>query len=376
MRKNRDVQPLGDEAAASTTIAKWFIPSATALFVLMGYIVQSAQEDLLGVGAISHSSTSYVESAALFVRDLVSLPLDLLLGDVASLGDHWEALSLAFIVLALLAAFHSFRDALPAWSNWFAPGIVVVIFLVKFFAFDLPLTLVNDIILDRSSEFHHLIDPDNSVPAAAPEGPISGFAVNRAKRFSYLILCSHLGKGVLLSNPNLTQRDAAFGGHDCSQNDDRRRQGPRALFTTLILLQIAMVVASILTLARPERSILVLAIGLLGLSYALSVPYAYGKLLKPTAFDFGTVRLSTGLVADDGVDTGTVHTDVDGLVLSQDANETRLLHVNPLGSQCPNRPNRNQKSVNMLVLAPSEVISIGEIQSRDIFEWSITAVQC
>src|ERR1700733_2950583 len=88
----------------TSDIAKWLIPSATVVFVIVGYIVQTSQEDLLGVGPISHSSTSYIEAAALFIRDLISLPLDVLFENSRALVAHWATLSVTILAMGILAA--------------------------------------------------------------------------------------------------------------------------------------------------------------------------------------------------------------------------------------------------------------------------------
>src|SRR5436189_1154774 len=67
-----------DNAALSAALAKWLIPSVAVLFGVVGYVVQFAQTDLLGVEVAERQNDAYFNSAADFFRDaavrFLSLP--------------------------------------------------------------------------------------------------------------------------------------------------------------------------------------------------------------------------------------------------------------------------------------------------------------
>ena len=253
---------------------------------------------ILGIGSISHSTNSYTDAAALFVRDLISLPLDVLLGNPWSLFVYWPTLCFIGGATAILLVSHR-REFLV---------VIAGLFAVKLLAYDIPLSMVNNVIFGGETSLPSLIDEDKS-PHITSDGWLLGLLHDRADRLAHTIVCSHLGKGALGNHSGLSG-DKGVGSGDCApprgpkETDDVSKTSPRAAFTLLILLQIVIVLAAIRILRAPDAPRAETIVGLLGLIYVLSVPSDYGKLLKSTTFEWGRVKLTTPLGGNDGVDTG------------------------------------------------------------------------
>src|ERR1700683_4033991 len=89
-------QPEHDQGSSgeivTSAIAKWLIPSVTVLFVVVGYIAQTAQEGLLGLGLMDSDPNKYISSAADFFLGLIKIPtdtiLDILSGNGISFAHH------------------------------------------------------------------------------------------------------------------------------------------------------------------------------------------------------------------------------------------------------------------------------------------------
>jgi len=353
----------------ASSVAKWFIPSASALFLVTGYIVQVSEESLLGIGGIAHTSNSYVESSAQFVRDILSLPIEILFNRPLSLFANWLSLGITVAAATSLLVSFRWRKISSTWSHRTAPVVIVLLLGAKFLAFDAPLSLVGNIILGNAA-ISGLVDKNLTGPEKTDaindkiqtnvKWPLSDM-ISRASHFATVITCSHLGATTLVT--------AGYGGQ-CDSDSASRAAAPRAIFTVLVLMQIVVIIASVLILRSTRLSARRAILALIGLTYVATVPYDYGKLLRSTSFDYGIVRLSTPLLPNVGVDSDLDGTIVRGLILSHDGSETRLLYVHNSGNPCGAN---YQKQIQMLSLVGSEVVSTAQIESHDIFEWSFAS---
>jgi hypothetical protein len=63
----------------AATIAKWLIPSVSAIFIVVGYVVVQAQQNLLGVDLDNGGTSGYIIATAGFLRDICTfIPLMLI----------------------------------------------------------------------------------------------------------------------------------------------------------------------------------------------------------------------------------------------------------------------------------------------------------
>jgi len=256
-----------------------------------------------------------------------------------------------------------------------------VLFIVKFGAFDVPLTLLNKMVDPGNPNFGRLINPDapEAKDAAqqladkkAANGWLYDYASGRSEGFALAIICSHLDESSLSKFQGFHARALALHSETCTPTNEARFAAPRAIFTTIVLLQLLIVIAALLLLREHRRSLRYNAAAILGLLASLTVPYDYGKLLKSTSFEYGIVRLTTPLDGNDGLDNAT-YRNIGGLILSRDETGTSLLHVK-FGAPCTGNAVQLTKNIQLLQLASSQVVSIGQVRANDIFDWAITSV--
>lgn len=369
-----------DPVGLTPGFTKWLIPSATALFAVVGYIVQTAHEDVLGVGSLAHSTSTYVQAAALFFRDIVSLPIDVMLGGGgAALARQSPMLAFTLTMLALLVV-TTYVPRLPAWLvRWAAPFVICVLLAVKFVNFDAPLTLVHDLVLGSDTVQVRVVEPTDPIESPpGQKGWLFSYEAGQANRLAYAIVCSHLGDGARSNQRALAGKARDLGSNDCDPDRAAQSAGSaRATFCVLLLMQLVITWAAIMIIRSPQQpSHRRHLIAVFALIYGLTIPYAYGKLLRSTSFEIGKIALSHSLGMADGVESADMADRVRGLVVGQDGSGTRVLTTIP-DQPCKGRSDMSSRRIVMLSLSPSQVISVGQIESRDIFEWSFaSATRC
>lgn len=132
----------------SSMVAKWLIPSVSALFVIVGYVVQMAQQALLGIGAEGWDQGGYVGQASGFFRDLVTRVADVVVqlfsaGQVP-LHGHFADLAVATLVVVLVIWA---PPGLRRWRPVLLPALLLVLLVAKFLTMDAPLSQVENVVL-------------------------------------------------------------------------------------------------------------------------------------------------------------------------------------------------------------------------------------
>jgi hypothetical protein len=362
--------PAGTKSAhadlLSIAVAKWLVPSITVLFVILGYVSQSAQEGLLGFGTDGTDSGDYVNSAADFCGGIISNLakgfLLLMSGHGLPLGGHFAEL----VVLTLLAAGaivlasnpkpHWKRSrAIPKiWYGAIVPALLILIILLKFFVSDAPLARLQNVVLDLGEAVATTSGRGETRNFTERVSQQRDFVGQETRRLWGDLVCSRVGP----HKPNPADRFHCRLGRAESTNDLSGQFIAQLWFAALIAA------LSIATLRSSFGTLFSSVIAVVSLAYLLTVPYAYGKLMKSTYFDYGLVKLAHDLTQADRISNSD---GVFALVLSRNAASTNLLRA--LTDECMGAPGQSTK-IKKSSLSPSQVLSIEQIYREDVITWT------
>jgi len=376
------------EAALST--AKWFIPSVTGLFAVVGYIVQTAHTGLIGRNVEFASGPGYVGAAADFVRDLPTATIDGVLnfgGDGYLAGHGLELLAALVLVLASFAVRDRWRTGQCAarFARFLPVGALVLLLAWKFVSLDAPMTKVEGLVLGTGAEAVYVGQPtqwrSDPMRDKAQQGMgarLPGFLRRvidaRADCLYRSIALTRSGKGAGVS-PSLRAPTAmpcpvdGAAGANLEQGEFVAR-----LFACVIVGALAFVVAR-------RRPVWVSAIGFVGLASLLTLPYAYGKLMVPSYFEVGRVLLADSLTKSRGLDPDAKKDGaVDAIVLSRRGAEIDFLvmatGICP-GKALPRQPAKaggnaeTYKVARLWTIPNSQILSIREIHRQDVIAWKL-----
>jgi hypothetical protein len=358
------------------TIAKWLIPSVTALFVAVGYIVETAEQDLLGIHYEQHDTSTFFISSADFLRDLIGVPLGALANmGVGSAGGHGVALTLATLltlVLVSLPLYRRFRPWLHAWPRaWLIGGALGVFLVYKFVALDQPLFHVKAIILG-STEDPVLDSRDQSIPAYLKKladdlkrrKPGEAAGTSRAEILVARIVCSRVSEHLSAQSENLLV--SGICGRK-SQAQYKRELAGEYVAQVWASALIVLLAVALLRARRSSNSQVALAV--LALAYCLVLPYAYGKLRRPPYFDYGRLQLAPVPAPTDGraLEEGS-ESDLNAIVLSRSAASTNVLRL--VRGPCGGGP-AEYSTVTLASFSPAQVLRVQKIYRQDVIAWAV-----
>ncbi|MGD0191403.1 MAG: hypothetical protein ABSD74_11735 [Rhizomicrobium sp.] len=375
----------GNGDSLSSTIAKWLIPSVGVLFVVVGYIIQTAQEEVLGLGPGDYDTDVYFSNAAAFCQDLVTTLVNsaLVLGSRFSMplnGHHWWLIVITLLAAAVFLLPYAKRlhpKLTFDFARWQGAAVLAVLSLAiisKFVILDAPLTKIQDVILDQN-EFNKVqgvsfgrafadraTDQYNS--AKSRYGSLAASITLRTVDLWHDIVCSRIGSGAKLPTLEVSHDAICSAGQTLRAGKDALTGEFLAqLWSTLVILVMAFWILQSRANWRWPIAVAVLAI-----VYSLSVPYAYGKLIKSTSFDYGVVRVSDALAKADQ-DSGTSNASFRkyALILSRDTANTKLLVAQT--GKC-GVGGADYETVRLSSISPSELLSVEEIYRQDVITWA------
>lgn len=380
----------------TATIAKWLIPSVTALFVVAGYIAQTAQEELLGLGSTDADPNEYVSSAAEFLLGIVVILVDclkrLISWQAVSLGGHIVGVTLAsgatMGVMFVPRIASRWRFGRLVRDNQAKLLIALLVGLVgyKLLIFDVPLSQIANVIVDAGTTAGGesgatTLSFSQRLQSRAENG---GDIDRRALTLWRDMVCSRIGA-------SLGPAPVAMPDIHCPDSQGRSREELIGEFLALFWVTALVVIAAVTLLFLAKAARLNAAIAILALGYLLTLPYAYGKLIKPTDFNYGLVRIAQPLVDADSPASRKWPS-------SQPSNVARALdaHNQTSHEQSSNQPNgaivvaRGETFTNVLVatdercfgtdkkhrairlssLSSAQILSIEEIYRVDIIGWA------
>lgn len=362
--------PHEDEAALSIgNLAKWLVPSVAGLFAVIGYVVRTAHASLLGGGIEPAEGSNYAAAAADFLYDLPAIAADLVLSVVGSpwssgvdspLGGHGFALGVATLVVSsawwLPRLSARLGRPVPRLARLLPPAMLMLALLGRFAWFDLPTARIENVLIagndgERASPGWQ--------PACVANGGVDGWICHRTKALWLHIACSR----------DPVPPPGAQSTVDCSRFSYRDRRLVEGEFAARLLACAA--IALLAWRVGRSGSTRQTALALLAGFSMLSLPHAYGKLLRPTIFEYGRVELSMPLAQ--AISPGaSAPASKDAVVLAKRASAIDLLVVGM--GQCVGTG--STYLVTKLWTVPNaQVLSVREIFSRDVIGWKLSQDQ-
>lgn len=355
-------------ADLSATFVKWFIPTFGVLFTLIGYAVHTAHLSLLGfpIGDSAGVSVStYSAEAADFLRHIATLIGDRLfaLGTLqsVSLGGH-GILLLGCATAALITLGYRFSSAgqsAPKFSAGLLGLTVVALIATKFIWFDAPTMRVESVIAVAGLAELIQLKGQDSPPTFASRlsnksrGGLDSVIATRTSNLWKLLVCGRLSSASLAENPDFSKDGA------CSGSVELNQVMLKGEFDATAVLGIFIGVTSAVLLG--VRKPLALACAVLGLTYLLTIPYAYGKLIKSVEFPFALVRFSP-VTPHNGRGPDTAN----AFVVARGAGEVTLLEAVPEFCSVGQRV-----TLRFWSLPTSRLIAIEQISSQDVITWAM-----
>jgi len=360
--------PLDPGRAIAAAIAKWLIPSVSALFVVTGYVVVSAHNHLLGIAHEGYGASDYIAATASFLQDLLTLLPDAALNMVTGTAlPHFDVHQLGLIVALLLVCtglaiagtgpFHSEGGSLGQWA---LAVLVVALLFWTFIVMDAPLTHLENVLVSvgrGGGEVTGEVPIEKNLDNLAQRKGLESFIATRATVLWEQMACKRVRRDALLARGRRVE---------CGEIDGAIDPALRNEFLAHSLISLLLVTLSLQAVRRAKSSILAI-VSLLGLCYVLTWPYAYGKLVKPTFYDYGLVLFKSPMT-EPGTPPKSEVQAINGIVLYRNEQTTELLYAKR--GNCPEGQGATQE-VKLWEVSNSEVKVIQEIYREDVITWAI-----
>jgi hypothetical protein len=370
-----------DEATASSLLAKWLIPSVAILFGVVGYVVQTAQESLLGVQSAAHEGSAYLNSAADFVRDAVVQ----LLSSPLHFASHRPWLLLfSVIVTALAIVATSSRRLRTRFGRRRVVAVaafaILLVVGVKFLMMDAPLLKIQNLANSSDNACWTLIAQENSRPLPCPAKMAAKGAEalvwSESSQIAGEIVCSRIEDAKAL--PEAISRSVACQPPKKGQNQQQKMvQNKTALtdeFICNLVIEIVTIAAALVVFRRAGHNFGATMACLLVLFYGLSAPYAYGKVGMTQLFDAGDARIRPDLKASYTAEDPKMIMGEDrlkGIILEKDAGGVSILVMREGG--CPLNPDGtpapSQVRASSSYLSRDQLLSFDQLEKVDLILW-------
>lgn len=360
-------------------VVKWLVPSFAVLFVLVGYVVHSAHESLLGFPTTDggqFEKSAFSADAADFLRDLLTtigqLVFDDLLAGRLPLGGHgWLIFSclLGALIAVAVGRLRGLRDR-PRLVAGMRCVLLAALFSAKFIMLDAPMSHLENVVVG-SAELRAVDDAKLGSPPAHQQwqilGDSAGIEGDVRRRTADLwqrMVCSRVAGLTFEHNPD-------YSGANCrttaSTNISAGDQTRDALIESFEWARVGQYVANILaslfiaTIAvglLRSRLLLPNILALLALFSLLSVPYSYGKLMKPLDFAFARITL-----AKEATHTPSP---IYGFLIARTADYTDLLEA--VDEPCSDGMRRELRFTSLPV---GQIVAVEQIYRRDLITWKV-----
>lgn len=233
---------------------------------------------------------------------------------------------------------------------------------VKFLALDVALARVTNVVVGDPEKID--FTTGKPLPLGAQNGTWTASRVDGyATSLGNSIRCSRV-------NPDMAKLNAALqAAPECALGKQYNANRLIGTYNAhLAMMALIFIAAGMVLHFRPGRIERMLA--LLGILYGLSIPYAYGKLIDSTFFDFGVVHL-TPTVPVEGA--GPAPTQQSAVILARGSGGASLLILqrNECPGSDPKDPTRNALIARRWI-AQSGFASIEQIYSTDVIKWAVS----
>jgi hypothetical protein len=242
--------------------------------------------------------------------------------------------------------------------------LLTLLIMMKFFTLDVPLARVTNVVMGDPEKID--FTTGKPVPLGAQHLNWTTGRVDRyANSLANSIRCSRVNPDMAKLNASLQESEECRLGEQYNADVLIGTYNADIAMMILIVIAVAMVLHN-----RPSRAERILAV--LGIIYGLSIPYAYGKLIDSTFFDYGVVHLTPAASADS---TGPAPTRAPAqqhaIILARGSGGASLLVLD--SSPCPGSDPKDP-TMNALVahrwIAQSGFVSIEQIYATDIIKWA------
>jgi hypothetical protein len=386
----------------SFTAVKWLVPSVGILFALVGYVIDCAQRSLLAFPTDDArlDNGDRVQNAAEFLRFLFTVIGDrlLTLGSLKgfSLGGHGSLLfALTLAVVAVLVApvvrdakNNALRVAATALTC-VLPLATIALLTVKFVYFDAPVMRIESAVVgigvpkiaiergiaasvpSSAASSDSVITPLNDRLRAAVPAPIGDLVSDRALSLWRLMSCSRIAG----ENMNHNFEFGSASGVSCEAPNDKnlvvlstQLQAKEMLageFDASLWMGVLIVLTSAALLRA--RTVQNTALAVVALVYLLTIPYAWGKLLKPVDFSYALIRGAdnTFIEIDDQNELKDMKSTY-AFVLGRDSGYVTLLQG--VREPCSNG---FSTAVRFSSVPASKIVAIEQIFRLDVINWAL-----
>jgi hypothetical protein len=372
--------PTGQTIAA--VVAKWLVPSISALFITVGYVIVSAHKNLLGVESNGFETSEYLANASVFIYDLFTILPGAVLGTLTwAHPPSFEIVVLCLLVVALSATLiflgmykrNDYKYG-HTFNQYICAVLLVGLVFSKFIILDAPLASIGNV-LSHEVSIEKRLKTDKNQPW------LDSFIAERAFRLWSEMVCSRISDPML----NYVKNSPV----PCLRDELKSQEGIRSEFLAHSLLSILILLLSISVLRTTcKKDIAVIAF--LTAAYTLTWPYAYGKLEKKTNYRYGQVIFKSVIMPSSSTTSLAVPaalTDKAGIASMYDGKiehaiilESRSSTSNILvikGSACPVQSDSSIQSeakrqeVKLWEIPNSEIVAVKEIYLQDVITWKI-----
>jgi hypothetical protein len=370
----------------AATVAKWLLPSVSILFVVIGYVVVAAHRDLLGIGPEGYGASDYIAATPAFLQHSFTIFSDAVISAV-TFDDipRLAGLEILFIV-ALTSGAVALRVLDPAKSQWqssvpqgvLAAAIVITLFSL-YVLFDAPLVRIANVLINQESSDRDVI---GGVPIEArlcpsrARGPLDGRINARACEIWTNMVCARVDEQVL------DDEGPGVPKVHCTSDKEANKRRVKGEFIGLSIIFLLMLLVSVQAFRRAHGPVLVL-VSVLAFAHVLFWPYAYGKLMKPTLREVGTVLFKESIAKEGGsVEQGSNETkegskdkeegkEGNFVIINRDSATSKALIVKH--SRCPPARDGSEvrgKEIRLWEITNTEILSVQEIYWDDVIGWS------
>ena len=351
--------PPDDSAAA---MAKWIVPSVGALVAILGFVVESAHQSMLGIDFGDLGVRGYVWSASQFTRDLLALLVSaMFVPQFEAIGsdvDWW----LCVCALLLLPAVW-WQGAAPAPGRWqlarsprLALAVLSALCLARAVAIDFPSTRVENLLGRGANSIEQNLKP------AAHAGAVEIVMLKRSRSLYDLTRCERVQK--------LGLRDQRA----CLPAKNYRQANERLFLEGVMLSAVFLLVARMLW-GRVSSFAAVALLAPIIMYASLAPAYYYGKFIKPTIYDSATVQVRTDITAMPRMakaGAGAEGKVINAIVLARDDKLLTLFVSQEMG--CGAAPSTYEWVP--WKFSASEIVLLREIAGLDVMAEKLKEIPC
>jgi hypothetical protein len=372
----------------SIAIAKWLIPSFTALYLLVGFVAAQGHFSLLGFNPGLLASTSYTSVTIDFIRESLAVivnswnPWRSLLTEPWLLAVVLPALAIASLTFLLPAAAGvrqehnvgvsetgAVRRLVARAFRWmplhlnlrFLTWLLLAVVCTKIVLLDAPLFKLEGALIDLAET---TIPGSAAFPLSARlERDSEGLQGALAKQSSFLwrqLACVRTGRQAVLT--------LSFNSAACEEDRTRYADRIDAEYLANLLSVAAVALISLVILRRAGARTSSVFVAWLCLFSCLTLPYAYGKLRHSTEYEFGEIALKTALDLGKGGKESEVRT-LKGFAFIREGSVTTVATLQSV--PCPKPTGAYKTEVRLWRISNSEIHWQREIYREDILRWKL-----